>query len=437
MPARSTRKTSPRKPKGPKGGMQPYDVSIYGGVIQRGSAPLFVMSTVQSDARTAYASLWDITSNNNGDYKQPNNQSYQHKRVIRPNGLIHMYVGHPSSSKTTGPHNSFDGAWPSMGNHSPFENTSSSEMVYWNSYLKVSKSAAYARFSNRLRDSEVNLAVDIAEMRQGVEMIEKRLMDVINLARMARRKAFHISRRNPNDPTKTPWAIIGNTWLEYQYGWRPLLGTVFGLLKHYHQPAEKFRVKGSNKFQTERSFQPPSQNAYGFVSVVRQQVISIAVYSCDYRVNNRALNDLGRLTSLNPIAIAWELVPYSFVADWFVDVGGYLEQWETAQAQGLEFLRGYTTELHKISNTITIPPQTKYFGGWPHAIPSGVKFTENYVWKKRYRLVSTPLPEVPSFEPKLGVERYLSAAALLLNILTKFDRRNRFIDLVPPRSGGG
>jgi hypothetical protein len=48
-----------------------------------------------------------------------------------------------------------------------------------------------------------------------------------------------------------------------------------------------------------------------------------------------------RLGVINPLAIAWELYPFSFVIDWFVPIGSVLTA-ATATA-GLEFVSGHTT----------------------------------------------------------------------------------------------
>ena len=41
---------------------------------------------------------------------------------------------------------------------------------------------------------------------------------------------------------------------------------------------------------------------------------------------------------LQPLPTAWELLPFSFVADWFLNIGTFLEAWTTKE--GWSFLAG-------------------------------------------------------------------------------------------------
>lgn len=43
-----------------------------------------------------------------------------------------------------------------------------------------------------------------------------------------------------------------------------------------------------------------------------------------YRVDNEILRTLSQLSLTNPLEVAWELVPFSFVVDWMLPIGDYL-----------------------------------------------------------------------------------------------------------------
>ena len=60
-------------------------------------------------------------------------------------------------------------------------------------------------------------------------------------------------------------------------------------------------------------------------------------------------------TSMNPASIKWELVPYSFVVDWFYDIGSYLRGCETSTIYSSVFKAGWTSELRL--------NKTQYLGG--------------------------------------------------------------------------
>lgn len=410
-----------------KGGMQPSSTTIYGGTVRVKDPG---RDTTFYNYATAQGSFSNIVTNNNGDFVTPNNHAYRRSRVRFPSGHMALDVHQAwNRSDWWGFHNYYEGAWYGMRSYTPYVNSQESELCYGNSIRSATWNIAYSKFIKQLKDSSLNLAVDIAEMSKSVGMIEQRLKQVIDLARKVRRKAFHLSRVNPNDPNKTPWAVIGKTWLEYQYGWKPLLSSAYEILDHYHIKARRFRIKGSHK--SEVTHYISRSNGISLVGISERKVSSRATICCDFTVNSSAINDLSRLTSLNPLAVGWELVPYSFVVDWFVDIGGYMDKFEAAFHAGLVFQRGWKNQTHRVDNLVRIGPQRVTHSG--SRIMENfdlVKFTESLVDKNRVKLYSVPLPELPTFDPKLGAARIASGAALLLNILTKFNRRNRFDDRI-------
>lgn len=295
------------------------------------------------------------------------------------------------------------------------------------------------KFFSRLRDSGLNLAVDLAESPQTKKMMSNTINDVIGIARKARRYALNTARANealkalPHGPERRrlrdripsrdrgetdPSKIMANKWLEWQYGWKPLLGTIFGICDYQRSKARRFRIASSDK---ERSFNRSSHLDPGSGLRVKWDMenSTYCTIKCDFRAANPYLNDVSRFTSMNPLAIAWELVPYSFVVDWFYNIGGYMEELETALGSGLEFVRGYETYTHRYLNKVLVPPQSQNIGWWAvTSTLSPMHGREYYVEKHRIRLYDTPLPFFPKLEAKLGAQRLLSAAALLRQIFT-------------------
>jgi hypothetical protein len=124
-----------------------------------------------------------------------------------------------------------------------------------------------------------------------------------------------------------------------------------------------------------------------------------------------ALDSLAGFSSLNPVSIVWELTPYSFVVDWFVDVGGYLRNFETACLYGSDFVAGYVDRslIAEVSETNSQHDRSadgSYFNLETRGYTRVTKF-------QRTVLTSVPFPKAPRFDPKLGSSRLVSAAALL------------------------
>ena len=162
------------------------------------------------------------------------------------------------------------------------------------------------------------------------------------------------------------WHNIPRTWLEVQYGWNPLLQDIAGSLAHLRRPSRPptFNVVGRatgfdeivRPFFTGRA---DVQAAY--TSFYRED----AIVSLWYTVSVPWLATLNSLGLINPAAIVWEKVPYSFVIDWALPIGSWLNAL-TADV-GYSFLSGSLSrikKLERISDTKVITSRgVKLLGG--------------------------------------------------------------------------
>jgi hypothetical protein len=58
-----------------------------------------------------------------------------------------------------------------------------------------------------------------------------------------------------------------------------------------------------------------------------------------YKVNESQLSNLHQMGLINPLEVAWAVVPYSFVVDWFLPIGNVLEA--CTASYGVDFVDGY------------------------------------------------------------------------------------------------
>jgi hypothetical protein len=107
--------------------------------------------------------------------------------------------------------------------------------------------------------------------------------------------------------------------LEIQYGWLPFLSSCYESAKAFEQLSEgrSNRIVATVKKEetVNRSASPSNYTALG-ISKMSKRIV------CELTEELSLARSLG-LT--DPLSVLWEITPYSFVADWFIPIGAYLE----------------------------------------------------------------------------------------------------------------
>lgn len=174
----------------------------------------------------------------------------------------------------------------------------------------------------RIKDQTGNLLQDMAEFRQTRDLLTSGCRDAL--------RAFHSLRsgRAPSEfirilrrPRSENELAIANRWLQYQYGVRPLIGSIYDYtdaLARRVRTGMTLYVRASRKSVRESR----TTGSYGYASHYNE--ISVRKVA-SYQVSYAALKQLSQLGITNPAAVAWELIPYSFVIDQFINVGDFLD----------------------------------------------------------------------------------------------------------------
>lgn len=116
---------------------------------------------------------------------------------------------------------------------------------------------------------------------------------------------------------------IPGLWLEYSFGWSPLVSDCYNILNKTFEPP-RMKVQKEHSEVIDKSFDQTSASRVRLTGSCRVNVRATA--SCMVSVDVPALAALAQYGINNPAAVAWELVPWSFVVDWFIPVGDYIEQ---------------------------------------------------------------------------------------------------------------
>jgi hypothetical protein len=142
-------------------------------------------------------------------------------------------------------------------------------------------------------------------------------------------------------------------------------------------------------------------------------------------------------TSLNPIGIAWELAPLSFVADWFVNIGDLLSLWENYVVFANRFVRGYRTDSYREDVEYLTTGTTHYpVSYWPGSDPpfaidgpvyrhASKAASATRLYKKRVVLLGLPTPESGvRLKFDLNAKRMLDACGLIHVFTRDFARKH-------------
>lgn len=205
---------------------------------------------------------------------------------------------------------------------------------------------------SKIADAKTNLAVMYAEKAKTADLIYGTANRIYRAMSSFRRGRFKETAKILN---LTP-GTVHKTWLEYKYGWMPLLMDVKNSAEFFAQQQVGRPLSFSVNAKTEDPIRylsgaMPGFNRNGFDTNLETLTYTTdQVKTCRVKIwceiTNPHLSQLQQLGVTNPALIAWELVPYSFVFDWFISVGDWL--------QGLTALNGITVKKAMVSFKKTV-----------------------------------------------------------------------------------
>lgn len=200
-----------------------------------------------------------------------------------------------------------------------------------NDLLKI-----WGKLREKLHGSDFNMSVFLGESHQTLRLIGDTAIKIAKSLHHLRRgdlagtarSLLEGTSRKPLKPYKqmTPFKPtaerMSSHWLELQYGWLPLVKDVEGAAQavahHLSVPARQtYRMSGRKEAVGARTIT-------GYKSLIKTSSRMVHIHRKKVIVTEHP-SVLAQLGLLNPELVAWELVPFSFVADWFLPIGSYLE----------------------------------------------------------------------------------------------------------------
>lgn len=221
---------------------------------------------------------------------------------------------------------------------------------------------ATTRALNKLQDGKAAIGNSLAESKKTFGHLSDSAIQLLSAYRSARRGNWHgVARHLGVRPRQVLYGrSLANRWLEYQYGWKPLMSDIHSLYDVLGGSLrnDDFYLKGRATESRNGSFSNEWTD-----EGVRIQRSGSASQSCTVRIVAKLSSPRWRQASqlglINPLAIAWEVVPFSFLLDWFMPVGNVLEAL-TARA-GLDFVTaGHTFRTGGFVNQVGISGTTRH-----------------------------------------------------------------------------
>lgn len=189
---------------------------------------------------------------------------------------------------------------------------------------EVSKKFSSGTFAGELRET-------LGMLRRPLRSLDRRLGSYLS-AVGKRTKGI---RGNAAQQRRRRSSVVADTWLEYSFGWMPLLGDINdatkALVAMQSVRPQYERVQYSVKKNKEReryvSGPPSIVNLLGTsFNIVEDESLIVKLYgavSVDSTSDGK--RELFGLTFDDFIPTVWELIPYSFLIDYFANVGGLVD----------------------------------------------------------------------------------------------------------------
>lgn len=202
---------------------------------------------------------------------------------------------------------------------------------------------AKAECMNKLNEGKVHLGQFLAESKKSAELILDTGENLLQALLAVKRGQF--SRVPKNLGTQIDrW---GNAWLVWQYGWKPLAADIHGLWETFKENLPRPHI-----LRAERTVVTPHNYEFwrngNKVTVQLTHRDKCKVWA---KLKSEFLADAQKLDVVNPLSLTWELIPYSFVVDWFAPMGSYLSALN-AHA-GLDFVGGFVSQTREGSYTVS------------------------------------------------------------------------------------
>lgn len=194
----------------------------------------------------------------------------------------------------------------------------------------------------KLQDQKINIGENIATVKDTIRLLTSSATTLSQAIFYAKKgnwgkvgklfgyhgKAFGVGKE------------LSKRWLEYQFGWRPLVDDIHAAAK-FIQDSVKTRAMLFSAVRTTKVRSVdylPSSGWYHSGTTDSTLSCRVKLYAA---IEDSVLHRLAEVGLIDPVGVLWELVPFSFIADWITPIGSLLSALHATE--GLRFVGGSVT----------------------------------------------------------------------------------------------
>jgi len=263
--------------------------------------------------------------------------------------------------------------------------------------------AILSKLREKVAGSDFNAGVFLGEGHKALKMITESATKIYNGYRAARHGDFVGAARHLLSPTQFAAVrrkeVVASNWLQLQYGWLPLMKDAYDgaqfLAHHLHYPLQKVvRVHRRR----------PCRAYNNYLYATFDEAIAYAKVDIKAIIAEKDVAELAGLR--DPLSIGWELLPYSFVVDWFIPIGNYLQARPLSSSLKGTFI-----------TSVKLYAGFKGVQGLNFEIDGGDRYRDETVHFYRYfdSILDVPLPNFKRLDKVASWKHCTNAVALLVN----------------------
>lgn len=303
--------------------------------------------------------------------------------------------------------------------------------------LQKANNLALQRFLRKLMNEERQFqsGIFLGELRETLRMIKT---PVGSLRRGLSDYYRYVKKHTRRAPRQTWDEILGNTWLEYSFGWRPFIQDIdegaAALADIQHRRFAR-TLKSAGDFAETLETGLLQQTSWELVSIqyrFQRDHTAKVIYRGQIAAEPFARRTIGQrlgFTLEEFVPTVWELMPWSFLIDYFTNVGDVLAGWSYGTGQ-----LGWANKTQIVSEEYVLT----------HALPNASFYSSYnaFGWTANPRFIVAPkYKEVsrqvirdkyvdgfrPDFQwefPELLSKKWLNIAALITG--REWNSRGRF-----------